>query len=86
MHIQVSLDGGITWLEAPDGVRVIVPDLTILDEEEDEHGCELIVNLTLEGIVVDAVSDFFDGNDPIVVGTRCETYDEIGNDLGWEIK
>ena len=50
MHIQVSIDGGVTWIEAPDGVRVSIPDLDV--PGEDEPG-QLDFNFTAEGVITD---------------------------------
>lgn len=48
--IKVSLDGGTTFLEAPEGVRVIYENVPI--PGEDGSG-ELHLNFTHEGVISD---------------------------------
>lgn len=45
--MRVSLDGGQTYVEAPEGVRVIY------DVEHEDQSAELHVNLTDEGFIMD---------------------------------
>jgi hypothetical protein len=50
--MKVSLDGGITWKEVPEGVRVIYDNLDLPAEDEELH-----INLTDEGIICDIWSE-----------------------------
>ena len=67
--MKVSLDGGETYQDAPNGVRVIY-DVIVDDEDGDGDG-ELHINLTDEGIIIMDV--WSDENH----GTNSETTDEI---------
>lgn len=49
--MKVSLDGGITFVDATEGVRIVYQDVEI-PGEEDIYG-ELHVNCTHEGIITD---------------------------------
>lgn len=57
-----SVDGGVTWLAAPEGVRVAVeaPDLP-----------DVQINVTHEGVIIDA----WLGNR--IAGTSSEDFDQI---------
>lgn len=46
--MRVSLDGGVTWLEAPEGVRVDFD----MQTDDDPKGT-MTVNFTAEGMIVD---------------------------------
>lgn len=48
--IEVSLDGGVTWLPAPGGVRIVYKDVMI--DGEDGRG-EVHMNATPEGLITD---------------------------------
>jgi hypothetical protein len=48
--MRVSLDGGVTYQDVPEGVRVIY-DEGLMDE--DENPVELHINCTKEGVVLD---------------------------------
>lgn len=54
--LQVSLDGGVTYVDAPEGARVILTDV-------DEDGREMHVVVTAEGVITDVwekdVADVF---------------------------
>ena len=52
-NLLVSLDGGVTYRSAIEGVRVIYKDLPIDDREET---CELHLNCTSEGVIHDVVT------------------------------
>jgi hypothetical protein len=54
-NIQVSLDGGITYQEAPNGVQVIYPNVDVPGEEKKG---ELRISLTSERVVKDLWVDF----------------------------
>lgn len=50
MNLLVSLDGGVTYRPAPDGVRIIYQGVMI--DGEDGRG-EVHVNATHEGLITD---------------------------------
>lgn len=72
MAIKYSIDGGKTWLDAPQGVRVSFEHRDIPGEDGDG---DLHVNCTDEGIIMD-VWCTKDGED-YNVGTSSEMADEI---------
>lgn len=51
-NLLVSLDGGVTYQPAPNGVRLVYVDVPVPGEERDEEG-ELHINATSEGLVSD---------------------------------
>jgi len=63
--MKVSLDGGVTWQEAPEGVRVIFDD-------EVFGGTQVHLNHTHEGVITDVVS--YSG---FVLATDSEMADDI---------
>lgn len=70
--MKVSLDGGVTFHEALEGVRIVLPGVQV--PGEDDLG-ELHINVTEEGIVQDVWAsreDQLDHN----IGTRSQTHDE----------
>lgn len=71
--LKVSLDGGKTYVPAPQGVRVATEIELGLGE------CELQLNMTEEGLILDVYA----GMDavPVNAGTSSETYAEIGERL-----
>jgi hypothetical protein len=68
----VTLDGGATYVEAPQGVQMIYTELTMPGEDSDG---ELHVNCTEEGIILDVWVDRPGMGHNI--GTSSETADEI---------
>ena len=70
--MKVSLDGGQTYLDVDEGVRVIYEDCDFFGN--DLPG-ELHVNLTHEGIIVDAWC--FGANENSPIGTESRTLNEI---------
>lgn len=73
MGIRISLDGGKTFLDAADGVRIVYDDVLI---PGDEHGGELHLNLTHEGVI----SDLWTARDAPggqLVGTSCEMVEDV---------
>jgi hypothetical protein len=68
----VSLDGGETWVEAPQGVRVTYNDVDI--PGEDEQG-SLCFNFTEEGQITDVWVGR--GDDDHNIGTSSEMVEEI---------
>lgn len=70
--MKVSLDGGVTFVEAPQGVRVTYERLEI--PGEDERGV-LLVNCTDEGLILDVWVDRGDAEHNIA--TSSETVPEI---------
>jgi hypothetical protein len=76
--MQVSLDDGETWEPAPQGVKVIYPDVEIPGQE---HPGSLHVKLTTEGIVKDLwVDPKGDGQD-YVQATDSQMLDVIISEL-----
>lgn len=73
MALKFSIDGGVTFQEAPEGVRLIVEDVIVPGED----GCgELHLNATQEGLIIDvwATRDTpLDHN----IGTSSEMYDDV---------
>jgi hypothetical protein len=71
--IEVSLDGGTTFIAAPSGVRVVVKEVAV--PGEDGLG-ELHLNLTAEGVVSDV---WVTREEPLDhnIGTSSETFDEM---------
>ncbi len=76
--MKVSLDGGRSFVEAQEGVRVIV-DLPafINDDLTEEHDATLQINLTEEGIILDVTDDSTNDN----VGTSSQTFEEMASEL-----
>jgi hypothetical protein len=74
----VSLDGGATYCEAPEGVRVVVGGGLILFESSD---CDLLINLTEEGMVMDLWQCDANLDPEVCIGTDSETYCEIAERL-----
>lgn len=74
--IEVSLDGGQTYIPANQGVRVMYRDLPVDGEEQlgDVH-----INLTTEGLITD-VWVTREGEDHNI-GTECKTIDDIVSNL-----
>lgn len=72
MKMQVSLDGGSTYVDAPNGVYVTYDDVLIDDENEDGL---LEVKLTNEGIIMDVYSP------SELVGTSSEDLASIIDNL-----
>jgi hypothetical protein len=68
--MQVSLDGGITYVDALEGVRVIH-----FDENVNGIPQELHVNLTEEGIIMDV------WREDEIFGTSSETFADIIDSL-----
>jgi hypothetical protein len=71
--MKVSLDGGETFVEAPNGVRVVYENVDV--PGEDESG-EVHVNLTHEGIITDVWVSRVESLDHNI-GTSSSTVDEI---------
>lgn len=84
MGIKVSLDGGITYQHAYNGVRIIYDDQIV---DDDENQGELHVNATEEGLIFDV----WGTSGPVVdtnLGTASRALDILvpnivkgGNDL-----
>lgn len=75
--IKVSLDGGLTYQEAQQGVRVIYGCVDV--QGEDEQG-ELHLNVTREGVIADvwvSREEHLDHN----IGSRAEFLDDLVLDL-----
>ncbi len=75
--MKVSLDGGITFIEATNGVRIIYEEVDIGDNELSR---DLHINLTDEGVIMDVwvTRDIhLDTN----IATSCQTTEEIVESL-----
>lgn len=70
--IKVSIDGGLTWQDAPQGVKIMYDGL--LDPVEDFEDCSLLVNATDEGLIMDVWAEQREA-EPI--GTSSEMAQEI---------
>ena len=68
----VSLDNGVTWREAPQGVRVTYNDIDVPGEDEAGLAC---FNFTDEGMIADVWVARGDAEHNI--GTSSETINEI---------
>lgn len=71
--MQVSLDGGVTYVPAKEGVRVIIPEMFV--DGEDEPG-ELHMNLSEESLIWDvwvSRDEHLDHN----IGTRGDLISEM---------
>lgn len=66
--MKVSLDGGVTYVDAPEGVRVMYENVLI--PGEDAYG-EVLFNFSTQGIITDVWT--LESN----VGTESETIDEL---------
>jgi hypothetical protein len=71
MKQLVSLDGGVTYQPATDGVRIIYQEVDVPGEDEDG---ELHVNCTHEGLILDV---WMNNEESTNIGTNSETVDEI---------
>ncbi len=74
--LQVSLDGGVTFQDAPEGV-IVHRELEHV-AGEDESG-KLILNMTEEGLITDVWVTRGDADHNI--GTSCSLYDDLVTDL-----
>jgi hypothetical protein len=70
--MKISLDNGVTWNEAKEGVRVYYDG-----GEDKSHEHDIQFNLTEEGLIIDA----YDKHN--CVGTSGETLDDIEDRLAW---
>ena len=72
--MKYSIDGGVTFLEALEGVRVIIDD--VLPEGESR----LLLNMTHEGLILD-----LEGEHPeiggMTLGTSSQMYSDMVADL-----
>ena len=68
----VSLDGGVTYTEAPEGVRIIHDTAFRVGDDEP---VALHINLTNEVMVLDLWSESAN------VGTECQMFDDIVNEF-----
>jgi hypothetical protein len=71
--MKISLDGGVTWQPAPEGVRIVLEDQEIPGEDV---VADLNFNFTDEGIIYDiwqSVSDTTSTN----LATRSQDYDAV---------
>ena len=88
MEIAISIDGGKTWIEAKQGVRVTVGPLPVFSGcpgEDNEKG-DLLFNFTGEGLITDVWADVIVVDVPLQMktenpGTSSATYTEIAERL-----
>lgn len=74
MEMQVSLDGGVTWQDAPNGVRVIYKNVMI--DENDRQG-EVLINATHEGLITDIFACTEDETGDESIATDCLPIEDI---------
>lgn len=72
--MKVSLDGGVTYQDVTDGVRIIYSDVPIVVSDSNTDG-ELHINLTEESMVVDLWFTRVDY--PELIGTRVNTIEDL---------
>ena len=77
--IKVSLDGGLTFQEATEGVRVVYEGVDIPGDDEDGTG-ELHVTVSHEGLVTDVWSTLHEPLD-YNIGTSSVLIDDLVSDL-----
>lgn len=77
VNIKVSLDGGVTFQEAKQGVRIVYEGISV--PGEDETG-ELHVSATHEGVVTDV---WVTRDEPLDhnIGTSSQLLDDLVSDL-----
>lgn len=68
----VSLDGGVTYSEAPEGVRVI-HDLEFVPGEDGPGSLHL--NLTVEGMISDVWTETTN------IATKSQSFDEMTQEM-----
>jgi len=76
--MKVSVDGGLSYIEASSGVRVIYEDVAIGDES---HCGELHLNATSEGVIWDLYAGRLGRTNQSILGTNCSPMDAIVFDL-----
>jgi hypothetical protein len=73
--MQISLDGGETYVDAPQGVRIVIDDVTVQNRSQSGPGEDspvgLHINCTHEGVICDAWGG--DSN----LGTSSEMYEDL---------
>jgi len=77
MNMKVSIDGGVTFVAAPQGVRIIYENMPV--PGEDEPG-ELHFNATHEGLVTDV---YVTRDEPLDhnIGTSSKLHEDTISDL-----
>lgn len=73
MKIMVSLNGGVDYVAATNGVRVWVD----LESPEEGASTELSINLTHEGVITDVIQRTDSNDKEQVVATDSVLYDDI---------
>ncbi len=74
--IKVSLDGGLTYEDAREGVRIIYEGV---DTQPDGAGAELHINVGPEGVIMDVWAD--DRGEPYNLGTSSATCGDLVEQL-----
>ena len=77
--IQVSIDGGITFIDAPSGVIVHHKAIPLVVDGEDGHG-EIHITHSTEGVITDVWGTRADPLDTHL-GTESRDHDSIVDDL-----
>jgi hypothetical protein len=70
--MRYSVDGGVTYQDAPQGIRVLVDATTDLPFEPEAEVCLSLV-LSREGLIC----DLFHKRDGDHIGTSCEDFDDV---------
>lgn len=78
--LRVSLDGGASWQDAPNGVRATYSGI----EFEDGRKGELALNVTDEGVITDLWSELVVGEEHLehLEGTDSQSIDDLIAKLG----
>jgi hypothetical protein len=79
-HILVSLDGGVNYSKASEGVRVIYPNLEVHDDKDGE----LQINLTTEGFFKDLWSGDKGSSLDNLEGNTADSVDDMIFELAGE--
>ena len=80
--VLFSVDGGLTWNSAKEGVRVLYLDVNLPDERVGD----LIFNMTSEGLITDLrTTPLGDSIDAIKDANVCFTSSELVEDIVLEL-
>jgi len=72
--MKYSIDGGLTYLEAPEGLKVVVGCIASTDQS-DEEMVDLHVNLTDEDVIYDVYASREESLDTLL-GSSCDPFDD----------
>jgi len=73
--MKYSIDGGITFLPAPEGIRLVI-EATASTEVSDEEPVELHLTVTGEGVIKDVYASREESLDTCL-GTEAEQFDDL---------